>query len=108
MTSSARRSSLAAIVFVLSACGAMAQDLPTLDVAPLCRAEGKTAPDFAASCLADEKKARDDLARQWAQFSRDSKVSCMRLATGIPGVQSYVELLTCLQMKKDIQGLPKR
>ena len=108
MTSRARRSPFAAIVFALSASGAMAQDLPTLDVAPLCRAEGKAAPDFAASCLADEKKARDDLVRQWAQFSRDSKASCLRLATGIPGVQSYVELLTCLQMKKDIQSLPKR
>jgi len=108
MTNSALRSPLAAVVLVLTTFGAIAQDLPTLDVAPLCRAEGKTAPDFAASCMADEKRARDELARQWAQFSRDSKVSCLRVETGIPGVQSYVELLTCLQMKKDIQGLPKR
>lgn len=108
MTSSAMRLSFAAIVIVLSSGGAMAQELPTLDVAPLCRAEGKAAPDFAASCMADERKARDELVRLWAQFTRDSKVSCLRLATGIPGVQSYVELLTCLQTNKDVQGLPKR
>jgi hypothetical protein len=108
MTKSAARSPFAAIVFVLSTWTAIAQELPTLDVAPLCRAEGKAAPDFAASCLADEKKARDELARQWATYTRDNKVSCLRLATGIPGVQSYVELLTCLQTNKDVQGLPKR
>jgi len=108
MTNSATRSPFAVVIFVLSTCGAVAQELPTLDVAPLCRAEGKAVPDFAASCMADEKKARDELARQWAQYSRDNKMSCLRLATGIPGVQSYVELLTCLQTNKDVQGLPKR
>ena len=29
------------------------------------------------------------------------------MATGITGVQSYVELLSCLQIKKDVKGLPK-
>jgi hypothetical protein len=87
---------------------AVAQEVPTLNVGQLCRAEGKAAPELAQACMADEKKARDDLVRQWAQFAPDSKARCTQMATGITGVQSYVELLTCLQMTKYEKSLPKQ
>ena len=100
--------SLAAIAVALSATVAVAQELPTLDVAPLCRAQAKASQDLADACLADEKKARDDLVRQWAQFSPDSRARCTGIAKSIAGAQSYVELITCLQMAKDVKGLPKQ
>ena len=108
MTKDTALGPLAAVVLVLSTCVAVAQDVPTLDVGRLCRAEAKAAPGFSESCMADESRARDDLVRQWAQFAPDSKASCMHLATGISGAQSYVELLTCLQMKSDVRSLPKQ
>ena len=108
MTKRAMLPSLTAVAFALHAFGAAAQDVPTLDVGSLCRAEGKAAPDFAESCMADEKKAREDLVRQWAQFAPDSRARCTAVAKSIAGAQSYVELLTCLQMAKDVKSLPKQ
>ena len=100
--------SLAAVALALHAFGAAAQDVPVLDISSLCRAQAKAAPDMAESCLADEKKAREDLVRQWAQFASDSKARCTGIAKSIAGAQSYVELLTCLQIAKDVKSLPKQ
>ena len=100
--------SLAAIAVALSASVAAAQEVPTLDVTPLCRAQAKASQDLADACLADEKKARDDLVRRWAQFSADSRARCTGIAKSIAGAQSYVELITCLQMAIDVKGLPKQ
>ena len=50
--------SLAAVALALGAFVAAAQEVPTLDVAPLCRAQAKAAQDLADACLADEKKAQ--------------------------------------------------
>jgi hypothetical protein len=99
--------SLAAVALSFGASVAVAQEVPTLDVSRLCRAEGKAAPELADACMADEKKAREDLVRQWAQFGPDSRASCTGTARSIAGAQSYVELLTCLQMAKDVKSLPK-
>jgi hypothetical protein len=100
-------SSLTAVALALGAFVAVAQELPTLDVAPLCRAQAKAAQDLGDACLADEKRAREELVRQWAQFSPDSRARCTGIAKSIAGAQSYVELITCLQMAKDVKGLPK-
>ena len=100
--------SLAVIALALHAVIAVAQEVPTFDVGPLCRAQAKAAPELGQACMADEKKAREDLVRQWAQFAPDSKASCTQLATGIAGIRSYVELLTCLQIAKDVKSLPKQ
>ena len=29
------------------------------------------------------------------------------MSNSVPGIQSYVELLTCLQMARDVKNLPK-
>jgi hypothetical protein len=100
--------SLTAVALALGASVAAAQEVPTLDVGPLCRAQAKAAQDLADACMADEKKAREDLVRQWAQFSPDSRARCTQISKSIAGAQSYVELLTCLQIDKDVKGLPKQ
>jgi len=100
--------SLAAAALALGAFAAAAQEVPTLDVGSLCRAQAKAAQDLGDACLADEKRARNDLVRQWAQFSPDSRARCTGIAKSIAGAQSYVELLTCLQIAKDVKSLPKQ
>jgi hypothetical protein len=99
--------SLTAVALSLGAPVAAAQEVPTLDVAPLCRAQAKAAQDLGDACLADEKKAREELVRQWAQFAPASKARCTGMAKSVAGAQSYVELLTCLQIAVDVKGLPK-
>jgi len=97
-----------AVALALSAIGAAAQVVPTFDVGQQCRAQAKAAPELAESCLADEKKAREDLVRQWAQFAPASRAKCTEMSVSIAGIQSYVELLTCLQIDRDVKNLPKR
>jgi hypothetical protein len=57
--------------------------------------------------VADEQNARATLVSQWTQFAPDSRSRCMQMVGDPAGPQSYVELLTCLQMAKDVKSLPK-
>ncbi len=98
---------LAAVALALDASVAVAQEVPKLDVGPLCRAQAKASQDLADACLADEKKAREELVRRWAQFAPASKARCTGMAKSVAGAQSYVELLTCLQIAVDVKDLPK-
>ncbi len=74
---------------------------------PICRAEAKAAGAFPQNCEADQKRAREELVKQWAQFSPESRTSCLSVVNSISGLQSYVELLTCLQIRQDVSKLPK-
>ena len=87
---------------------AAADEVPTFEVNSICRGEASTDPDAGAmaSCMADEKAARETLVKDWATFAANAKTSCTQEQTGGP-VQSYVELLTCLQMARDLRGLRK-
>jgi hypothetical protein len=102
--------SLALIVLGLAANVVLAAEVPTLDVSRTCRAESAADADrsASASCMADERKAREQLAKEWEQFTVSSRTNCTQDATGIAGVQSYVELLTCLQIARDAANLPKQ
>jgi hypothetical protein len=103
---------LAAIV-AATLCGlphfAAADEVPTYDVRKSCKADVQaySTAGTAASCLADEQNARTTLVSQWTQFAPDSRKRCMLMVGDVAGPQSYVELLTCLQMAKDVKGLPK-
>jgi hypothetical protein len=84
-------------------------EVPILDVSKSCRTDAQAYPTGGgdASCLAQEQKAREVLVSQWTQFAPENRANCMQAATDIAGAQSYVELLTCLQMAKDVKSLPK-
>ena len=87
----------------------LADNIPTFDVAATCRAESQGDPRAGvfAACMANEQMAPDALARQWAQFAPESRITCMQTETDVSGVRSYVELLTRLQIAKDVKTLPK-
>ena len=86
---------------------AAAQDVPTLDVLPSCRDQAEQNRKMLNTCLDDEQRAHDQLVRQWSQFAHQDKTNCTGMASNIAGLQSYVELLTCLQMGRDATALPK-
>jgi len=70
---------------------------PAFDIARNCRAEvGATATSL-ESCTTSETDAKDELAERWSQFSASQKKFCVETSS-IGGDQSYVELLTCLEM----------
>ena len=80
---------------------ATATAIPTADVGRICEpARAAALPEDRAgaydSCVHDEQAARDQLKQKWGQFSPSARNDCAQ-PTGV--VQSYVELLTCLQMQ---------
>jgi hypothetical protein len=86
-----------------------ADEIPAFDVSKSCRTDVQAYPTGGgdATCVADEQKAREVLISQWTQFGPESRANCVQASTDIAGAKSYVELLTCLQMAKDVKSLPK-
>lgn len=84
---------------------AVADSLPKFDIVRVCHYEGGS-KDIVEKCAADQAKARDELQSQWSQFSAVDKNVCIR-QTNIDGNPGYVELLTCLEIARDIKNPPK-
>jgi hypothetical protein len=55
------------------------------------------------NCLDSEHAIRDEIAKQWSSFSAADKNHCTNEAT-MGGDSSYTELLTCLEMARDVGG----
>jgi hypothetical protein len=47
---------------------------------------------------------RDQLVKQWAKFDRADKTSCVN-ESEMGGESSYTELLTCLEMARDVRAM---
>jgi hypothetical protein len=88
---------------------AAADTVPTLNVESGCRAAAKMGDQLSLDttlreCLADERGARNELEKQWAQFSPALRQRCLA-TTETGGHPSYVEVLVCLQMGQDAAQL---
>jgi hypothetical protein len=86
---------------------AAAAVLPKFNVEPSCRAAAARAgePAYAAVCLRKEQEAREEIMRQWPQFTGADKAQCMPAGTPSARRQTYTELLTCLEMTRDVRKL---
>lgn len=87
-----------------------ADEVPTFDMRKNCKVdvEAYQGGGNPQGCLADEQGAKETLASQWTQFPADTRARCLRMVNSVVGAQSYVELLTCLQIAKDVKDLPKQ
>ena len=56
------------------------------------------------NCLDSERAIRDQLVKQWSNFAPADKAACTNEAT-MGGESSYTELLTCLEMARDVRTL---
>jgi hypothetical protein len=56
------------------------------------------------NCLDSEHAIRDEIAKQWSSFSAADRTACTNEAT-MGGDSSYTELLTCLEMARDVRQL---
>jgi hypothetical protein len=85
-----------------------ADQVPKFDTGPICRSAGATAvmgTRDTAACERDENTARATLEKEWSQFTPSDKARCGRLVTQ-GGGPSYVDLLTCLELAKQVKELP--
>jgi hypothetical protein len=79
---------------------AVADRPPVVNFVQTCREE--TAGEMQSNdkfevCIADEKRARDQLAAQWSSFDPAARTSCARTSTS-GHAASYLELLVCLEL----------
>jgi len=89
-------------------------EYPTLNVAPICHGitnqsdlqEGLRKVSF-DQCLQAEQVDRETMIKEWSTFSADDKRHCIALAT-TGGESSYTELLTCLEMARDVRELHRQ
>ena len=89
------------------------EGVPTLNVDPVCtgiaQQGGATFHDSAVAqekkdCIDSEHAIRDELAKQWSSFNSSDKVHCTNEST-MGGESSYTELLTCLEMARDVRAM---
>jgi len=94
------------IILIATQIVLVADSVPKFDVERTCRAaavSGVPGRD-STSCQRDEQDARSTLQQDWTQYSSIQRSRCTGLvATG--GPPSYVELLTCLEMARDVRNM---
>jgi hypothetical protein len=88
--------------------------IPTLDVRPVCRGIASQSADPGVGqrdqantfqqCIESERTVLEQLKRRWAEFSAADRRHCVTLAT-TGGESSNTELLTCLEMARDVRAL---
>ena len=92
---------------------ARADDVPVLNVQQVCRGIAQQAmdpsetggPDLAMSqCVSSEQEVRTELIKAWPAFVAADKQHCTREAT-MGGEASYTELITCLEMARDVRKM---
>jgi hypothetical protein len=97
--------------FCLSGSPARSDDIPTLDVNPVCHGiamqgeleVGLQRTNF-EQCIQSEQAVREEVKKEWSTFSTADKTHCVALAkTG--GESSYTELITCMEMARDVRKL---
>jgi hypothetical protein len=92
---------------------ARSDDVPVLDIKPVCHGIALQAmdpsetggPDLAMSqCLSSEQEVRGQLVKAWPDFAAADKEHCTREAT-MGGEASYTDLITCLEMARDVRKM---
>jgi hypothetical protein len=95
----------------LSGLSARSDNIPTLDVNPVCHGiamrgelEAGLQQTSFQQCVQSEQEVREQLKKEWSTFSTADKTHCVSLAkTG--GESSYTELITCMEMARDVRKL---
>ncbi len=98
---------LVALALSATLIAAAADTMPHFDARPGCQVGAQTGVDVrpnVAACVQEEQQARNDLIKEWRQFSNSDKRSCVAQAES-GGPPSYIELLTCLQIARDVVGM---
>jgi len=92
---------------------AAADSVPELNVEQVCQGiaqqGGVTFHDPAIAkekqnCVDSEQVVRNELVKQWSSFNPADKISCVN-ESKMGGESSYTELLTCLEMARDVRAM---
>jgi hypothetical protein len=87
--------------------------VPQLDVEPVCKGIAEQGgvtfrdpaiPQEKKNCIESELAVREQLVKQWSSFTGDDRTHCINETT-MGGESSYTELLTCLEMARDVRAM---
>jgi hypothetical protein len=100
---------LAGIALGLAAPARAEPQVPRLDLTPTCRpmAKNDALQLDESRCRQSENAAREQLVREWSNFPAADRTECTTAAT-MGGTASYVELITCLEMKRHVANMSKQ
>ena len=91
----------------------VSDSVPTLNVDQVCQGIAQQGgvsfhdTDLAEekkNCLDSEQAIRDELVKQWSSFAPADKTACTN-ESKMGGESSYTELLTCLEMARDVRTM---
>jgi len=91
----------------------VSDSVPTLNVEQVCQGIAQQGgvsfhdTDIAEekqNCLDSEQAIREELSKEWPSFAPADKVACTN-ESKMGGDSSYTELLTCLEMARDVREL---
>jgi len=114
MTKAISHIALVLTLAVMSIGAARADDVPDLNVDPVCRGIAQQAsgpaerggPDLAFSqCVKSEQAMRQKLMGEWSTFAPADRANCVGSERG--ALASYTDLVTCLEMARDARQLNK-
>lgn len=104
---------ISVIFLMLQILPAQSDELPVLNVLPLCRgivSQGDAplqAGDRSVTveeCLKAEQDDRATMKQEWSTFSASDRKNCIAEFT-MGGELSYTDLLTCLEMARDVRQM---
>jgi len=105
------KTAIAVAMIIPAVLSARSDEIPTLDVQPVCRGIASQSGESLEAglrenfeqCVQSEQDVREQLKKAWPTFSAADKQHCVTLAqTG--GESSNTELLTCLEMARDVRA----
>jgi hypothetical protein len=97
-----------ALLAMAGAPASAADAVPTFNVTPSCRTgvDQGIRKDI-QSCIDSENNSRALLVRQWDEFDAADRALCTK-ASSMGGSPTYTELITCLEMRRDVKKLDQR
>jgi hypothetical protein len=106
---------LISAAIVMLTMSARAQEIPKLGVEQLCHATStQNISPLAATgnakaafdqCMQAERSYLEQVKKEWSTFTPADKQHCLSLAKTGGGSASYAELITCLEMARDVRQL---
>jgi hypothetical protein len=92
---------------------AAGNSVPNLNVEPVCKGIAEqggvtfrdpAVPEEKKKCIESELAVREQLVKEWSSFSAGDRTHCID-KTIMGGESSYTELLTCLEMARDVRAM---
>jgi hypothetical protein len=98
-----------AVLLAVPQAASAAEGVPVYNVRPECNFTQSVipSPESEKTCLREEQDARTKLEKNWASYADDDRSECIGESSSA-GSPSYVDLLTCLEMNRDVRALERK